>query len=191
MTEKQEANFIDAIKAKFVCDYKTGELRRLDGKKITFGFNKGYLTANLHGNTYPVARIIYILYHEKVPIIVDHRNGVKLDNRIENLRNCTDMENHWNSGVQKNSSSGVTGVTKNHSGSGYIAYIFCQGKNKHLGTFSTIQKATHARWKAEQELLGEFVPTALGTCDGNYFIPKRFETNQPKRSPKLQGKLLA
>lgn len=58
----------------------------------------GYLFVNLHGKNYRVHRLVALTFipnPENKPYI-DHINTIKTDNRVENLRWCTPMENTHN-----------------------------------------------------------------------------------------------
>src|SRR5262245_35363752 len=75
---------------------------------------------------------------------VDHRNGVKSDNRLCNLRIVTPAKNGVNRQKNnKNNTSGLSGVYRVRSGK-YLAFI--QGKR--LGLFDTFSAAAAARLKA-------------------------------------------
>ena len=82
-------------------------------------------------------------------MVCDHINRNKLDNRRENLRICTQQENIWNQGVQKNNTSGYTGVYKRNNK--WCARINVNGKQINLGTFITFEEAKQARMLAEVE----------------------------------------
>lgn len=43
-----------------------------------------------------VHRLLWLLWYEEIPDIVDHINGIKHDNRKVNLRNVTSLENNKN-----------------------------------------------------------------------------------------------
>lgn len=57
--------------------------------------SKGYKCLKLKGNNYKAHRIIYEMHHGKIPedMVIDHINGDKSDNRIENLQCVTDRYN--------------------------------------------------------------------------------------------------
>ena len=58
-------------------------------------------------------RVAWALHYGEWPSgILDHINGVKTDNRIENLREVTDAENLVNKAVYRKNLSGVPGVRR-------------------------------------------------------------------------------
>ena len=87
---------------------------------------------------------------------VDHVNLNKLDNKKSNLRIVTSSENGMNRGLQKNNTSGVTGVCLNQRVNKWMAYIKVDYKNIHLGYFDTKEEAIKARQEAEIKYFGEY-----------------------------------
>jgi hypothetical protein len=84
--------------------------------------------------------------------IVDHLNGDKLDNRLENLRLCTQAENAQNSKLYKNNRTGYRGVVVCRYTGRFVAQIFQDGKSIHLGTHDSPEDAHAAYIKASREL---------------------------------------
>ena len=103
-----------------------------------------------------VHRVIYYMHHKRNPLIVDHINGNPLDNRIENLRSCTQQQNTWNSKLSKNNKSGHSGVwfCKRHNN--WIAYITINYKKKHIGCFAKKEDAILARKRYEEKMWGQY-----------------------------------
>lgn len=85
---------------------------------------------------------------------VDHVNGDSLDNRISNLRVCTQSQNLANSIRKKRSKSGYRGVFP--EGDKWIAKIMCDGTAHRLGRFSCKAEAAKAYDEAARSLFGEF-----------------------------------
>jgi AP2 domain./HNH endonuclease. len=94
------------------------------GARVGYKTKIGYLSCTLDRMTSHVHRVIYIMHNGDIPegLVIDHINGKRDDNRIENLRIVTPQENqfnrlnakgyHWNKHNQKYLSSinGVDGV---------------------------------------------------------------------------------
>lgn len=88
---------------------------------------------------------------------VDHINRNPSDNRKENLRICSHMENMHNRKLNKNNKSGVAGVFKlNKKWSSKISVNY---NNINLGRFNTFEEAVTARLLFELEFFGiQFAP---------------------------------
>lgn len=90
-------------------------------------------------------------------LVVDHINHDKNDNRRENLRVCTRRENMLNQQTRSDSKTGLKGVL-NRRGR-YYAYIKLEGRQEHLGVFSTKEEAAMAYDTAARKVYGEFACT--------------------------------
>lgn len=88
--------------------------------------------------------------------ITDHINGNTLDNRINNLRICSQSENSKNR-VYKSSKGKIPGVYQQYGpNSRWSARINYNYKTIHIGTFDTYEEAVKARYEAEDKYFGEF-----------------------------------
>lgn len=87
---------------------------------------------------------------------VDHINHNPLDNRRSNLRIATRSQNQMNRGKQSNNTTGYKGVSLFKRTGKYRAYIMVQGKETHLGYFTTAEEASAAYQAKLGEFHGEF-----------------------------------
>ena len=94
-----------------------------------------------------------------MPEIIDHLNRIRHDNRIENLRECTEHESHWNRNVMKTNSSGFKGVDWMSSKKKYRAAICYEGKRLFLGLFADPIDAARAYDVEALRLHGDFAVT--------------------------------
>ena len=59
-------------------------------------YNNGYRQGSILGKIYKEHHLVWFKYHNKFPVFLDHINGIRDDNRIENLREATDRTNAFN-----------------------------------------------------------------------------------------------
>jgi len=71
---------------------------------------EGYLTFVLQGKRFYCHRVAWFLTHGHWPGVIDHLNRQRDDNRLVNLRECSQAENLRNRPVQRNNSTGYKGV---------------------------------------------------------------------------------
>lgn len=86
---------------------------------------------------------------------VDHKNGNPKDNRLNNLRVCTDLENKWNSRKHKGThTSKYKGVFWDYGK--YRVRLSYNYKRIDVGRFDNEIKAAEAYDQKAKELYGEF-----------------------------------
>lgn len=88
--------------------------------------------------------------------MIDHANSDCTDNRIENLRQCDDAENNFNSSLRKDNKSGVKGIYWKAKEQKWCALISTRGKRKHVGYFKELNDAIAALTAVRSELHKEF-----------------------------------
>ena len=118
---------------------------------------KGYVAISVRRRQFLAHRLAWMFTHNEFPAVqIDHRNGIKTDNRIENLRLATNAQNHANRGAQCNSTSGVKGVYWFKPQGKWKAQIQVMGKSITIGYFDCKSDAVAARLRAEDKYQGEF-----------------------------------
>lgn len=88
--------------------------------------------------------------------VIDHINGNSLDNRRCNLRECAQSDNVKNTRIPTTNKSGLKGAHWDKRSRKWIARIAVDGKQIHLGTFSTPQEAHEAYCAAALKYHGAF-----------------------------------
>lgn len=122
--------------------------KRFSNKPAGSPNDQGYIHIGMRHKLYKAHRIIWALYYGEYPSeSIDHINGNRRDNRIENLRVVTPSENSQNVKLRKNSTSGCVGVSRCNSG--FRSYINVSGKRVHLGVFPSVEEALAVRKTAE------------------------------------------
>jgi len=116
----------------------------------------GYLCVGINYNSYRAHRLIFLMHKGYLPKTIDHIDGDKLDNRIENLRAATVGQNQHNRKTNANNTSGYKGVSWNKAQKKWTARITLERKTINLGYFANVEEAAEVVRKAREELHGSF-----------------------------------
>jgi hypothetical protein len=126
------------------------------------GFRKdNYIVIKIGNKSYPAHRLAWLYMTGELPpasMLIDHKNGKRDDNRWDNLRLATPVQNSMNRAVPRNNTSGHIGVTREFKTGEerWRAKINFNGLRRDLGHYATIDEAIAARRAAEAKLHGEW-----------------------------------
>lgn len=156
---------LDVIKQLVSYDPATGRFYRLGwryhGRRF-FAFDEsrevagtnghGYVQLRLEGETVLGHRLAWFMVHGEWPDTIDHINGNKADNRIANLRNCTQADNCQNIRAPKShNSTGFLGVSFDKGRGKFVAAFGIGGKRKVIGRFDSAEEAHQRYLEAKRE----------------------------------------
>ena len=109
-------------------------------------------------------RLAWLYVYGKWPTDqIDHINGIPSDNRMVNLRECTNAENAQNLPVRTNNKSGFTGVSYSKKSKCWQAFICVHYKSIHLGRYENPELAQEAYLQAKAQM-HTFQPTLRVTA---------------------------
>jgi hypothetical protein len=128
--------------------------KKVKGRKC----KQGYLDIRICNKRYGAHRLAFLYMHGWLPKEVDHKNchGPKDDNRIQNLRNATRMQNENNKGIKKNNTSGFKGVCWHKSAGKWMSRIRVGSKRINLGLFDCPAAASFSYQVASNIYHGDF-----------------------------------
>ena len=87
---------------------------------------------------------------------VDHIDGNKINNNVNNLRWSTHTENNRNKAPQRNNTSGYSGITWMTRKNKWRVRIKVDKKELHLGLYSSFDDAVRVRKEKEKEYFKGF-----------------------------------
>jgi hypothetical protein len=121
---------------------------KVKGKIIKPSIDRnGYLRIKVKDKLFSLHRLIAINFIPKIEgkDIINHKDGNKSNNNLDNLEWCNYYENNNHSIKRENTLSGLTGVTLHRPSNKWRAQIHFNKKNKNLGYYNTKEEAYNAR----------------------------------------------
>tara|TARA_R110000744_G_scaffold194735_1_gene313664 strand:+ start:272 stop:757 length:486 start_codon:yes stop_codon:yes gene_type:complete len=118
--------------------------------------NKGYIHIKVDGKMYLGHRLAWLYIHGSIPTNLDHIDGNRVNNKIENLRPASSFQNAHNASIRSDNNSGYKGVGFHSMTGKWRARIRYMNKRKSLGLFDTPELAHKAYCQAADKLHGEF-----------------------------------
>lgn len=165
MTTKNISDLLSADEARSLLDYdpSTGVLMwrwrdnvrpcvntQFAGKVAGTINNYGYRVITMGVVKHYAHRIAWLIVNGVWPSdFIDHINGVKSDNRIDNLRIVTITENARNQKMRVTNKSGHIGVYWYKKKGMWCAAINADGRQKSVGMFHNLSDAVASRKAAE------------------------------------------
>lgn len=153
---------VDASNVHDIFEYADGKLlwrssltgkNRVKGNSAGYINKDGYIVVESAGKAIGAHRLVWLMHNGIWPVgEIDHMNGVRHDNRIENLRDVSHKTNTENRRkAVSGSMTGSLGVTI-FKGGRYRARIKSDGKLVSLGIFDTAESAHAAYIDAKRVL---------------------------------------
>lgn len=130
---------------------------KMAGKQVGVHRPDAGLSVTVNYKQMLVHRVIWKLCNGAEPGLIDHKDGVRGNNKLDNLREALPIQNSQNCKLRKTSTTGLKGIKFDPRGKGtWSARIGTRLGRLHLGSFATAELAHKAYCEAAKLHHGEF-----------------------------------
>lgn len=154
---------IDQETALELFDYREGELywRVKKSKKTIIGaragfYNQAYGQIRVNARAQYIHRIVYTMFFGVTDLEIDHVDGDKHNNRIENLRAATRKQNSVNMRPTRCNTSGHKNVSLHARSGKWQVRLIADGKSMFFGLFDDLELAALMASEARDKYHGKF-----------------------------------
>lgn len=156
----QISNFGNVKSLDRMCKHSGKGLRTVPGKllkkSLTFGYEQVNLYKDNKAKTHFIHRLVIGAFSDKKSykneIVINHIDGIKTNNNLDNLEIIPQRENVEKGNLCKNKSSIYPGVYLNKISGKYVASLRFKNERYHIGTFDDEYTAYMARNNKLKEL---------------------------------------
>ena len=133
-------------------------IRNRTGKVVVCSPSKHhrYLRIGIKGKAYSLHRVIFLLAYGHLPEGIDHIDGDRFNNRIENLRAANQSQNCLNRSVHKNNKNGHKNVHWQKNINKWAVMVTINRKRRTVGYFDDIEIANLLASEYRAKYHGEF-----------------------------------
>jgi len=127
------------------------------GDLVGYIHRTGYRVATIKGKHIQLHRLAWIFVNGEISSkMVDHINGIRDDNRIQNLRLASRAQNMHNAHSRSKTGSDIKNVNWDKESGKWRVRVRYNGKRFHGGRFDNLTDAENAAKKLMLDLHGEF-----------------------------------
>jgi len=136
------------------------------GKKVGYQSKDKVTHVFIDRKSYLLHRLIFLMHYGYLPYMVDHIDGDRSNNRIENLRAATHAENCWNAKSRKDSKTGVKNVKFDNALQKYMVRVTVNKQRHFIGSYEDLELAELVAVMAREKYHGKFAK------HGDYYANK-------------------
>lgn len=140
-----------------IFDCKDGVLYwRKNGKKAGTPHHTGYTQVCVDGKLHNAHRLVFMIHHGWAPEVIDHVDGNRSNNKIENLRPATWSQNLQNMKLRPTNKSGCKNVSWSAAKRKWVVQLSIDGRQTNLGRFDDLEFADLVATEARNKYHGAF-----------------------------------
>jgi hypothetical protein len=115
-----------------------------------------YKSTKINKKDYDIHRLVFLMHKGYLPKCIDHIDGDKFNNCIENLREANYLQNAHNSKIKKTNTSGFKNVTWKKERCKWKVEVSLKNKRHFFGYFDSLFHANEVAKQARNLLHKEF-----------------------------------
>lgn len=131
-------------------------IKYLNGRFAGSIDSSGYLQIKIDGKLHFNHRIIFLMFNGYVPKVLDHVDGDKTNNKIENLRSASIAQNNHNVKIRQDNTSGYKNVCWHKGAKKWQVALHINKQRKCFGNYDDIELADLVATEARNKFHKEF-----------------------------------
>ena len=156
ITQKEIRDYFDYADGVLYWKVQKGYAIKIGQPAGTFDEKTGYYRIHVNSRFQKVHRLVFLYHHGYLPKFVDHIDGNKKNNRIENLREATKSQNAMNQKISTRNTSGIKGVMWHKRDKKWFVQLRVNSKCHSFGYYDSKELAELVAIEATNKLHKEF-----------------------------------